>query len=57
MHIDITATVRELPKLNDKPLKLVDLFVYLGSNISSIESDVITRIGNAWAAIKKLTII
>ena len=26
--------------LNNKPLKLVDQFIYLGSNITSTESDV-----------------
>ena len=31
---DIISTV------NDKPMKLVDHFTYLGSNISSTESDV-----------------
>ena len=29
-----------VPLLNGKALKLVDLFTYLGSNISSTESDV-----------------
>ena len=33
--------------LNDKPLKLVDQFTYLSSNISSTESDVNIRIGKA----------
>ena len=38
--------------LNDKPLKLVEYFTYLGSNISSTEGDV--NIGKAWTAIKRL---
>ena len=33
--------------LSVKPLKLVDLFTYLGSNISSTESDVNIHIGKA----------
>ena len=37
--------------LNNKPLKLVDHFIYFGSNISSTESDVNIRIGKAWNAI------
>ena len=40
--------------LNDKLLKLVDQFTYLGSNISSTESDVNTRVGKAWTAIYRL---
>ena len=43
--------------LNGKPLKLVDQFTYLGSNISSTEREVDKRIGNAWTAINWLTII
>ena len=31
--------------LNGKTLKLLDLFIYLGSNISSTESNVIIRRG------------
>ena len=31
---------RAISTLNGKPLKLIDLFTYLGSNISSTESDV-----------------
>ena len=37
-----------ISKLNDEPLKLVDHFTCLGSNISSIESDVNIRIGKVW---------
>ena len=42
--------------LIDKPLKLVDKFPYLGSNISSIESDVHIRLAKAWNAIERLSI-
>ena len=31
--------------LNVKPLKSIDQFIYLGSNISSIERDVNIRLG------------
>ena len=37
--------------LNGKPQKLVDQFIYLGSNIPSTESDVKIRINKAWTAI------
>ena len=42
---------------NKKPLKLVDQFTYLGSNISSTEIDVNIRIGKAWTAIDKFSVI
>ena len=35
--------------LSDKFLKLVNKVIYVGSNISSTESDVNIRIGKAWA--------
>ena len=40
--------------LNGKPLKLVHLFIYLGSNNFSTESNVNIRLGNAWTVIKRL---
>ena len=40
-----------------KPLKLVDTFTYLGSNIASTEKDVNIRIGKAWGALDGLHII
>ena len=40
--------------LNGKPLKLVDKFIYLGSNISSAESNVNIHISKAWTAIDRL---
>ena len=43
--------------LNGKPLQLVHQFIYLGSNISSTESDVNIYIGKAWPAIDRLKII
>ena len=39
-----------------EPLKLVDLFTYLGSNISSTKSDGKIYTGKAWAAFDKLSI-
>ena len=46
-----------LSSLNGKPLKLVDKFAYLSSNISSTESDIIMHIGKIWTTINKLSII
>ena len=43
--------------LNDKPLKLVDQFIYLGSNISSIEINVNIFMSNALTATDRLTTI
>ena len=40
-----------------KPLKLDDIFTYLGSNIASTEKDVNIRIGKAWGALDGLHII
>ena len=37
-------------------LKLVDKFTYQGSNVSSTEKDIDTRLTKAWAAIDKLSI-
>ena len=53
MHFNYDVTI-SLP--NGKPLKL-DLFIYLGSNISSTEIDVNVHIGKAWTAIDKLSTI
>ena len=44
-----------ISSLNGKPLKLVDQFIYLGSNISSTKSDVNICIGKAWTAIDSLS--
>ena len=38
------------------PLKLVDKFTYLGSNVASIEKDIDTRLTKAWTAINRLSI-
>ena len=41
--------------LRGKLLKLVDRFTYLGSNISSTESEINIRLAKAWKAIDRLT--
>ena len=43
--------------LNGSALKLVDKFTYPGSNVSSTETDIDTRLTKAWAAIDKLSVI
>ena len=46
-----------ISSLNGKPLKLVNLSTYLGSNISSTESNVSICIGKTLTAIDRLTTI
>ena len=43
--------------LNGIPLKLVDKFTYLGSNVSSTETDINTRLAKALSAIDRLSVI
>ena len=38
-------------------LKLVDMFTYLGSSVSSTENDINARLGKAWTAISWLVVI
>ena len=48
---------RGFSTLNGKPLKLVDQFSYLGSNISSTKNYVNILIRKAWIAIDRLSFI
>ena len=43
--------------LNKTPLKKIDDFVYLGSNIVSTEKDVLIRISKVWIAFDQLQTI
>ena len=43
--------------LNGSSLKLVDKFTYLGSNVSSTETDINTRLAKAWTAINRQSVI
>ena len=43
--------------VNCSSLKLVDKFTYLGSSVSSTETDINTRLAKAWIAINRLSII
>ena len=38
-------------------LKLGDKFTYLGSNVSSTEHDINTRLANTWTAIERISVI
>ena len=46
-----------ISRLNSNSLKLVDKFTYQGSSVSSIETDIDTRLPKAWATIDRLSII
>ena len=47
----------DISTLNGSSLKLVDKFPYLGSSVSSIETDINTRLGKASTAIDKISVI
>ena len=43
--------------LNGSTLKLVDKFTYLGSSVSSTETDINTQLAKIWTAIDRLSVI
>ena len=43
--------------LNGSSLKLVDMFTFLGSSVSSTETDINTRLAKAWTATENLPVI
>ena len=47
----------EISTLNGSSLKLFDKFTYLGSSVSSTETDINTRLAKAWTAIDSLLVI
>ena len=47
----------KISTLNGSSLKLVDKFTYLGSSVSSTETDIDTRLAKAWTAIDWLSVI
>ena len=47
----------DIPTLKGGPLKLVDKFIYLGSSVSSTENYINMRLGKAWTAIDRLSVI
>ena len=47
----------DISTLDGTPLKLVDKFTYLGSNVSSTEKEIDSWLTKAWTAINRLLII
>ena len=47
----------DISTLNDSSLKLVDKFIYLGSSVSSGETDINTQQIKAWTAINRQSVI
>ena len=47
----------DISTLKGSSLKLVDKFTYLGSSVSSTETDINTRLAKAWIAIDRLSVI
>ena len=47
----------DISTLNGSSLKLVDKFTYLGSSVSSIETDINTWLAKPWTAINRLSVI
>ena len=47
----------DISTLNSSSLKLVDKFIYLGSSVSSTDTDINKRLAKAWIAIDKLLVI
>ena len=47
----------DISTLNGSSLKLVDKFTYLGSSVSSTDTDIDTQLTKAWTAIDRLSII
>ena len=54
MHFNQTGNISTL---NGSSLKLVDKFTYLGSSVSSTETDINTQLAKAWTAIDRLSVI
>ena len=47
----------DISTLSGSSLKLVDKFTYLGSSVSSTETDIDTQLAKAWSAIDRLSVI
>ena len=55
---NICALIKQaISALNGSSLKLVDKFTYLGSSVSSPETDINTRLAKAWTTIDWLSVI
>ena len=49
--------IGDISTLNGSTLKLVDKFAYLGSSVSSTETDINTRLAKAWTAFDRFSVI
>ena len=47
----------DISTLNGSSVKLVDKFTYLGSSVSSTETDIDTRLAKAWTTIDRVSVI
>ena len=47
----------DISTLNGRALKLVDKFTYIGSSVSSTETDINTQLAKAWTAINRLSVV
>ena len=47
----------DITTLNDSSLKLVDKFPYLGSSVSSTNTNINTRLAKTWIAINRPSVI
>ena len=50
---NICASIKQVTS----PHKMVDKFTYLGSSVSSTETDIDTRLGKPWTAIDRLSVV
>ena len=64
LHVNVHKTeymcfnqTGDISNLNDTSLKLVDKFTYLGSSVSSTETEIDMRLIKAWTAINRLSVI
>ena len=64
LHVNVHKTeymcfnqTGDISTLNGSSLKLVDNFTYLGSSVSSTETDINMRLTKAWTAIDRLSVI
>ena len=64
LHVNANKTeymcfnqIGDIPTLNGSSLKLVDMFTYLGSGVSSTETSIDMRLTKAWTAIDSLSVI
>ena len=64
LHVNVHKTeylcfnqIGDIFTLNGSSLKLVDKFTYLGSSVSSTETDINTWLAKAWTVIDRLSVI